>query len=331
MDHATTVNVAVTDDATKHDDELQALMPEGADLVLHEAEYTEAELDALHEEIFASKPLFASLSIELYSTFTIVQDNVVEIVVSDTSPEIEATIQAAFPPGAITVRAGSPAIGDACSRTNCGPPWRGGLKIYRGANGCTAGYVAKKYVGVWTYQLWTAGHCGSGTWHMGSASGPTIGSTTMNFFASSSIDVQGIGISSSAVDDDYLYGSAGCTSCVQTDIKDDEPSGGDMIGAMIRNNGAFSGSKGGILSATNGTIDYLGEHLTNLRRASYARKPGDSGGPVIRAEFAQYGSYNIAAGAHTHFQVIGGTEYALYTHISKYSSQTGYALHVSGD
>lgn len=59
MDHATTVNVAVTDDATKHDDELQALMPEGADLVLHEAEYTEAELDALHEEIFASKPLFA--------------------------------------------------------------------------------------------------------------------------------------------------------------------------------------------------------------------------------------------------------------------------------
>lgn len=100
---------------------------------------------------------------------------------------------------------------------------------------------------------------------------------------------------------------------------------------MIRNNGANYGSKAGTLAATNGSIDYMGEHLTNLRRASYSRMGGDSGAPVIRAVYGQCGDYNVAAGAHTQFQVISGTEWAMYTHISAFKSWTGYEVHTSGD
>jgi hypothetical protein len=331
LDQATTVNVAFTDDPEAHAEALAQLLPRGATLAVHKARYSERELDDLHSSIFESGAFFSALGTRLHATWTIVQTNSVEIVVSTLSPSVEAQILAHFPPGMATVQQGDAAVGDACSRTNCGPPWRGGLKIYRGANWCTAGYVSQKYAGVWFYQLWTAGHCGTGAWRMGSSSGPVIGSTSVNYFASDSVDVQGIGISSSAIDDDYLYGTASCSDCVQTDIASVEPLNGDIIGAMLRNNGAASGTQSGILAATNGSIDYMGEHLTNLRRATYPRKEGDSGAPVIRISNGQYGTYDVAAGSHTHFQTISTSVYAVYTHIGFFKLWTGYDVYTSGD
>lgn len=326
------VNVAVTAAAGDHSRSLLPLLPEGAGLAVHDVTYSQIDLDALHSKIFSDLDFFAELDVQLHSAFTIVERNAVEIVVSRTTPEIEAAITGRYPEGSVFVAQGEAAQADACSRTNCGPPWRGGLRIIRpDGGGCTAGYVAKKYVGVWTYQLWTAGHCGSHSWRMGSTTGTIIGSTTMNFFNSNSIDVQGIGISSTAIDDDYLLGSAGCTACTQSDIASAEAAGGDIIGAMIQNNGAYSGSKVGTLAATNGSILYLGEQLTNLRRASYSRMAGDSGGPVIRRSGGQSGSYNVAAGSHTHFQTINSVQWALYTHISYFNTWTGYVVHTTGD
>lgn len=332
LDHATTVNVAVTDEPAAHADTLVKLLPQGADLALHRVRYTEDELDALHSDIFQKRSLFRSLGTEIYSITTIVQTNKVEVVVSNPTAEIEQEILAEFPAAMVVVLPGGRPMGDACSRTNCGPPWRGGLKIYRpGPAYCTAGYVASKYAGTWFYQLWTAGHCGTGTWRMGSSSGPVIGTTSVNYFQSDSVDVQAIGIPASAIDDDYLYGTAACTECVQTDIASAEPLNGDTIGAMVRNNGAFSGTQAGTLVATNESIPYLGVTLRNLRRATYTRMQGDSGAPVIRISNIYYGSYNVAAGSHTHYQDVGGTQYALYTHIGFFKNWTGYDVHTSGD
>lgn len=331
VEHALQVNLAVTSRSGDHEDAARKLVPSGADLVMHQARYSEEDLDSLHERIFADHAFFEGLGVELHSAFTIVPRNAVEIVLSNVNDAIEDAVLARYPDGSVYVVEGTAAQGDACSRSNCGPPWRGGLKIISPAGGCTAGYVARRYVGTWVYQLWTAGHCGTQTWRMGSSTGPVIGTTAENYFTSNSIDVQGITISSTAADDDYLNGSATCSSCTQVDIADDEPSGGDIIGAMVRNHGAYSGTKSGTLAATNGTITYLGETLTNLRRASYSRQPGDSGGPVIRISNAQYGTWNVAAGAHTHFQTISSTQWALYTHISYFSAWTDYALYTSGD
>jgi hypothetical protein len=58
---------------------------------------------------------------------------------------------------------------------------------------------------------------------------------------------------------------------------------------------------------------------------------GDSGAPVIRISDGQYGTYNVAAGAHTHFQTISGTQWALYTHVGFYKNWTGYEIHTTGD
>lgn len=331
LDHAVTLNVAITRGVPVDDSILAKVVPEGADLLIHEAQFSEDDLDKVHENIAKDLGFFRSIGTEFYSADTALSDNSVVITVSRLSSGIETAIRSRFGPGIVRVREGGPAQPDACSRTNCGPPWRAGLKIYRsgGGNYCTSNFVARYYAGVWFNVIWTSGHCLNGTWKLGSSSGATIGTTTNNYFVNNSdSDVQVIPISSSSADDDYLDGTASCAECYQRDVRATQGINGDVVGGMIQNNGAFSGQKRGTITSTNVTFSDLGLTLLRQRRATYTRQSGDSGGPVVALSG---GAYDVAAGSHTHFQTIGGTQYAIYSHVAEMEQITGQTVYTTGD
>lgn len=78
----------------------------------------------------------------------------------------------------------------------------------------------------------------------------------------------------------------------------------------------------GAIRSTNYTFDWEeeGEVLFHMRRAAYTRMSGDSGGPVTAAA-------NTAAGSHTHYEVISGTQYAVYQHIWDMVQITGWPVY----
>ncbi len=338
IDHATSIHIALTRDSQVGKAQLAALIPAGADLVLHEARYTEADLNGRQLKVLEDSAFFRSVDTELYSVGTSVQDNRLSLVVSKVDDSITAAILGHFPPEMVKVVQGGPVEADTCSRTACGPPWRAGLLIFGPtlSDYCTLGFTGRKFVQQeWVYVLWTAGHCYGGTWHLGSPSGTTIGSTVTDFLRNgSAFDIQTISVSNTQLDDDYLYGASNCTTCLQLDVGAKETTDADFVGEWVVNNGAISGSQGGSILETHTAYPLLDPYtgntviVSNLRRASYTRLPGDSGGPVLTHNGAVT---DRAVGSHTHHQTWGGSDTALYTHIALIEAMTGYSLYVTGD
>jgi hypothetical protein len=338
-DHATSIHIALLRDSHVGEADLAALIPAGAELVLHEAQYTEADLNGRQLKVLNDSEFFRSIGTELYSVGTSVQDNRLSLVVSNADERIVAAILEHFPPEMVKVVQGGPVEPDTCSRTGCGPPWRAGLKIYgpTTTDQCTLGFTGRKFVfEEWVYVLWTAGHCYGGTWHLGSPSGTTIGSTITDYLRNgSSFDIQTISVSDTQLDDDFLYGSATCTTCLQLDVGAKEAMDADFVGEWVVNNGARSGSQSGSILETHaaayGLLDPYTGHtymVSNLRRASYTRMLGDSGGPVLTHNGAVT---DRAVGSHTDHQTWGGSDTALYTHIALIEAITGYTLYTTGD
>jgi hypothetical protein len=333
MQHALMVNVAVTDGEDAHRTKVAPLVPEGADLEVHRVQWTQDFLDSLHREIAEGSAFFDSLGTIWHAADTRVADNVVEIVLSHVTPAIDEAVRSRFGP-MVRVREGGPVVADACTRSNCGPPWRAGLRMTREGpgNGCTSGFLVRHYAGVWNYAIWTAGHCGNGTWHMGLEAGPTIGATASNYFVNGSdADVQVITLpSASSADDDYLEGTPGCNPCTQRDLAYRQSRDGDETGGQVRNNGYVSGTTvPGVIQSTNVTFPYMGVTLYRQRRATYSRMNGDSGGPVVALNGPS--TWNMAAGSHTHFQDVGDVRYAIYTHVFEMEEKTGWSVFLSGD
>jgi hypothetical protein len=336
-DHALTVNVALTGNDSIVADQLASLLPDGADLAMHEVRFTEADLDALHPLIAGDQHFFRSIGSKFYAAFTDVRENVVVIVVPPFDAKTEAAILDRFGEGLVRVVSGGPVQPDVCTRSNCGPPWRGGLKIARSGGQCTSNFIVKKWVSPnWTYALWTAGHCGNAQWRMGTTSGPIIGTTAANHFGDlSDADVQVIPISAVQADDDYITGTPGCggvpgNPCGMWDVTAKHGTAGDMVGEMIRNSGAFSGTKNGTVASTNFTFTWEEEGVTLLRQrlGTYTRMSGDSGGPVTALTS---GGYTVATGLHSHFEDIGSTQYAVYSNVGETEQISGWVVYTDGD
>lgn len=331
LDHALVVNVALTITSDVRQAEIQRLIPSGADLVIHTAANTEAQLDALHQVIAEDVSFFESIGAELHTIATDETNNVVELVVDHADSETASLIQARYGAGRVVVREGGAVTPDLCSRADCGPPWLAGLKIARTSptGFCTSGFVVHKYQGIWLYALWTSGHCTSGTWREGSTSGTVIGTTGANFFAEGSdADVQVIPITPTDGGlDDYLYGSALCVECIKKDVASKECKDCDITGELLTNNGAFSGVRYGTLQNRNVTClpADCGYTLVRQRRATYTRMAGDSGGPVT-SWVASQNEYAKAAGSHMHYQTISGTEYAIYSHVAEMEEIAGWTV-----
>lgn len=329
--HATTVNMAMTKVPAGLDAAaLSALLPEGADMVTHEARFTLDELEALHSVIAKEVDFFKAIGTEIYSASTDVRTNVVEIVVATLSADIDRAIRARFPEGMVRPIVGGPVLPDACIRTNCGPPWRGGIRITRaGPASCTSGFVAVKGS---SYAVLTAGHCGTATWRQGSTSGTIIGTTSENYWVNmTDADVQVIPFTPATErDDDYLTGNVLCNPCAMADVRIAECKC-DEIGQIVRNSGAFTGTTApATLVHTSVTHFYMGNTYIRQRRATYPRALGDSGGPVTTGSGSPV-VWDVAVGLHSDFQVISGTQYAIYSHIAEIKEISGWSVYTTGD
>jgi hypothetical protein len=80
------------------------------------------------------------------------------------------------------------------------------------------------------------------------------------------------------------------------------------------------GTKCGIINSTNVPLSYDGADLVRLRRATYARQPGDSGGPVTLGS-------SDAEGSHVHYKFVNGITYAYYSQVWEMESASGYSVY----
>jgi hypothetical protein len=252
-----------------------------------------------------------------------VVNNEMVIYVSNRTPVISDAIAQRYGVGDVRVERFEEGGGlDACTRTNCGPPWVGGVKIYRDAvNGCTLGFIVRKG-STGPFGVWTAGHCGTATWHQGSINGATIGTTlagSNRFVDGSTADVQVIPITQKT--NKYIADTATCNPCntpALTGTQVQQPFNGDEVGDSVCNNGAFTGRSCGVIQSVNvDNFAYLGVDLWNQRRATYQRMGGDSGGPVVASIGLE------AAGSHVHFQPVSGFNRPIYSHVFEMSLAVG--------
>lgn len=322
-----TVNVGVTDSEESTGAALADLVPVDAELRVVKVDRSQAALDDLSSRISKDQDFFTSLGVKYYSATQVLSENLVEIRLSQVNEQIAAAANDRYGDGAVRVIVGSPVQPDACTRLNCGPPWRGGIKIYpSGPAYCTSGLVVRtNYQGIWSYAIWTAGHCASQTWREGSATGTVIGTTAVRYFSNQgAVDVQVIPISASNAINQYLSGTSSCNPCQLFWVFYSQGQNADEPGDPVCNNGAVSGSKCGQLVDTNYTFVWEEKNITlvRMRRATYSRKSGDSGGPVVN-------NYYRAAGSHTHYEAIGGVDYAVYSHVWEMEQVTGFIIYTT--
>lgn len=295
------------------------MVPANATLQLQAVPFSGRQLHDVRMKLRADENWFESaLGTRLYMTETDVFHNQVVIYVADITPGTVQAIEQRFGLGKVRVDKVEGGGRDACTRTNCGPPWVGAVNIYRtvAGNECTLGLIVRKGT-TSTYGIWTAGHCGSGTWKQGGSTGTTIGTTVPGSNRSvdgSTADVQIIAIPASQKTNRYIADTATCNPCntpAFTGSQVQQPYNGDEPGDSVCNNGVVTGRSCGIIQSTDvDTLEYpAGIHLLNQRRATYTRNSGDSGGPVVASIGLD------AAGSHVHYMMVAGYKRPIYSHV----------------
>jgi hypothetical protein len=328
-DNAFTVNVGFTGHVAEHAAAVAALVPANTTPRVVQAANRLDEMSALHELIGHDQAFLGSIGTTLYSIETDIPDNQVIVSLSATDSTIAAKLSDRYGPAVRTVE-GSQVQPDVCTRLDCGPPWKGGIKIARTnpTGYCTSGYVVRKLVGSsYVYAIWTAGHCTSATWHEGSTSGTTIGTTSAVYFANGgNTDIQVIPISASNKSNLIIDDTSSCTNCtLRTMANGQQGLNEDNYGDTVCNEGYHTGRTCGVIRSTDYTFNWVdeGKTLYHFGRATYARQGGDSGGPV----WTTVGSK--AAGSHTHFVTISGTDYPVYPHVYWMTQYSGYSVNPS--
>lgn len=302
-ERALTLNVNVVRREAMHESALMGLAPEGAVLIIHKVVHTESVLTLAHEPLRAEEEVFfPPLGTYLRLVETNIPENSVDVYLSRVTPAIESAVKARFGSAVVRVFEGGETHPDVCTRLDCGPPWIGGIKIVRLSGSqqfwCTLGFVVRKSVaGGYAYAVWTAGHCGSGTWREGTNVGTQIGTTSFNNAVSPSFaDVQVIPISAANRTNKIIDDSAGCSNCNLRSFTAQQAYEADEFGDTVCNNGYVSGQRCGLIRSTN--VDhfvYKGVDWNNQRRATYVRDMGDSGGPVFTTV---KGHLNLPVGGH---------------------------------
>lgn len=329
-----TVNVNVVANDAAHEAAVRSLVPRGVTVTSHHVAYSEAELRDAHLPLEADHDtFFPTIGTRLNAVETNTPNNSVDAYVSELTGDIAAAIRKQYGEGVVRVFQGGDSHEDTCTRLNCGPPWKGGVKIVRVVSGvqnwCTLGFVVRKAVsGGFVYAAWTAGHCGSGTWTQGTNTGATIGTTSFKNSSPSYADVQVIPISTANRSNNIIDDSAGCSNCTLRSFTASVPQQGfnqDEFGDTVCNNGYATGHTCGVIKSTD--VDLFpypsGVILNNQRRATYVRAGGDSGGPVFTT------SGSLAAGSHVHFMDFQGDpfHYPIYSHVFEMSLLTGYYVY----
>jgi len=267
----------------KQEGSLSLITESGVDPVIEWVSYAEAELENIHRQLaleFNEKRL-AGLE-------TDVINNRVNIFVlpTATSGDTDA-IRAKFGPAVHIQVVDGQATGNACPNSNCPNPLKAGLRLYRsGTFVCMSGFVMRSITNA--YYLSTAGHCSSIGDTYQHPSGVNRGSVSHQGWADySPADVSLFPISSTQKSNRLCSVPSSGADCIVLSMTTREnPSiGQEVIGQRVCIARQTSNPCGSLIS-TNNTIGVCkpgGSEcriITNMRRASVAGAPGDSGAPV---------------------------------------------------
>jgi hypothetical protein len=146
---------------TDDEEQVKALLPDGATVEFREVETTEAELAALHSRVDSELPALEAAGIRVNLVTTSVRDNAVRIGLDRLDPTWIGKVRDSLPEGVAIVEQG-PIAPSACTRSFCPTPerLRAGLEIKRVTGGkeyiCTSGFLVH---GGTNTQMLTAGHC----------------------------------------------------------------------------------------------------------------------------------------------------------------------------
>ncbi len=277
--------------------------------------FSEADLNALHASILdAADEHFLVDGVQLSAVETDVIGNRVNVVAVDATLADLASISERFGAGVVATSVASPAVGSACSISNCPNPLKAGLRLYQnGVVQCMSGFIMRSVVS--TYYLATAGHCSTAGEVRQHPSGVNIGSIThQGWVDNSPADVALISISSAQKSNKLCRGVESCTIVSMTSRED--PPTQEVIGEQVciqRQNGTTCA---GTLVSTDTSL-YVCKPggtdcrlIISLRRTTAVTAGGDSGGPVFYATKAM-GSVSAN---------YPGTTNTLYSHIKNVES-----------
>jgi hypothetical protein len=219
----------------------------------------------------------------------------------------------------------------AAGRNNDTAPFYDGDQIYRSGVTCTGGFnmTGNRSGHVFMY---TAGHCGSGTWATGAQ---TVGSTSTNYLSSTSGN-----------DFQSIYLANGGLGVTWTNGANLAPVTGQLlpaVGAAITFNGSVTGEvRGNTVTAVGITVygiynsvggyyyDATYQVEASNPNGTYCVRPGDSGGPAYSHT---PGSNVLAVGVITGYYYTGGPaggSTCIATEIGHLESVTDTSLLTSG-
>lgn len=304
IDHSVdgAINLAFTASAESSVEALNAYIPDGAEVVSHTVTYSEAELEKYMAEFFGSTVTpeanggwyWSEADVRILGGRIDVSKNAIVIYVeAESEGRVRDVIASAMPYIEVEVK-DEPAVDDACSRTNCDPPLRGGIRLERRNEniGFTLGFGARNAAG--SRYMITHGHGGNvggnvEVQHNDNPIGsiPTTGVSTFGPVDAARVFVNGNSIYSPGRTY-YIYR----TSSAQLLQVHFVSNVGDWSrGDVACMSGINAGWDCGVIQATNAPG---ASNTAQLEVSGIARGPGDSGAPY----WIQNGGAEIALGVH---------------------------------
>jgi streptogrisin C len=186
------------------------------------------------------------------------------------------------------------------SRTSC-TPYRAGIQIYHGTGICTSGFIVKKN-GTSNYYMLTAGHCGP-TGYAWFHDEVQVGVASFRAYANlGNADAELISRAGTTGHKNWIYVLS--TEMART-VDTVEGHDADTVGDSVCQSGVTTGFWCGTIVNVDldGIPDDNGIITNNLREATYASNPGDSGGPLFYGHVAKgvlKGGLSNGHGVYTH-------------------------------
>ncbi len=221
--------------------------------------YPERELDRIHRQLIADQGWLSDRNIEVVSISTEIMWNSVELVLLRPSAAQSEAVAARFGSAVRIVSVDSRPVGLACTRSNCGSPYKAGLNLFKNTEtspSCTGGFIFR--LGTSTYYWSTAGHCAnvSQAWShpFGTQAGPV---TDQGWADNSKADTLLIRLASAAKASNQLFVLDTFIRSVTSKENPDPMRGNEIIGESVFKSG-LNGITTGTLVSVNVTLNRPG-------------------------------------------------------------------------
>jgi hypothetical protein len=276
---------------------IAALLPSGMPFRIESAARTLKDLEALRGEVDARWSDLEKQGIDVSSTGIDPRTNSVIVGVQELPDGSRLALERQFPVG-IVVRNDEPSVLDSCtSRSACGSPMKGGLKIVSTVTGewCTSAWIGElSNYSPAHLRVVTAGHCislngGTGSTKTWTHNGSTLGYATVSTWASGAdADVGVISLTNSGQTANLFYASDAADIRPFTSY----PSLAEVgVGDAVCRGGARTGYRCGYVHLIDVSRDVDGRRIGHQIEVDFDASPGDSGAPYFLGQWA-YGIHS---------------------------------------